>query len=407
MQTQVTEAFLQTEAGKLAESILRRCVHCGFCTATCPTFQVTGDELDSPRGRIYQIKQVFEGMSATASIQHHLDRCLTCRNCETTCPSGVEYGRLLDLGRAEVERQVGRKPLPAIKRFLLRKLVTNRRVFEPSYRLAQSLRTVLPQAIQGKVLPAQTGQTVAAKPASRKMLVLAGCVQPAMLPDIHQATVKLLNAVGIEAVVAEKAGCCGAVNLHLNAHEAARADMRRNIDAWWPHVQNGVEAILINASGCGVLVKDYAYELREDANYAAKAETIASMAKDAVEVFAAEADNLKKQLQAIPPQAVAYHPPCTLQHGQKLAGSVETLLNHLGIHLMLPAEANLCCGSAGTYAFFEPALSQAVKARKQQHLADLAPEVILSANVGCIAHLSDGARVPVRHWLSYVADWVK
>ena len=406
MQTHITEAFLQTEAGQQAEAILRRCVHCGFCTATCPTYQITGNELDSPRGRIYQIKQVFEGMAATESIQQHLDRCLTCRNCETTCPSGVQYGRLLDLGREEVARQVGRKPWAALQRTLLRRLITNPAVFHGGYRLAQSVRGVLPATLQGKILPRQTIAAVLPQAAARKILMLGGCVQPTMLPGINPATVKILNALGLEAVVPPQAGCCGAVSLHMDAHEAALAAMRRNIDAWWPHIEAGVEAILVNASGCGVLVKDYAFHLRHDAAYAARAEKVSALCRDVVEVLTGEAEALAKLLgkRHAAPQAVAYHPPCTLQHGQKLAGSVEALLATLGIAVMLPVEAQMCCGSAGTYAFLQPEFSQALKARKQGHLAALAPEVILSANVGCIAHLSADNPLPVRHWVEYVAD---
>lgn len=404
MQTHVTQDFLQTESGKLVESILRRCVHCGFCTATCPTYQITGDELDSPRGRIYQIKQVFEGMAATPSVQRHLDRCLTCRNCETTCPSGVQYGRLLDLGREEVERQVRRRAPEAFKRWLLRRLMGSRVLFHRSYRLAQLLCGRLPETLRGKILPRQNTVAVAPQPARRKMVLLAGCVQPTLLPGINHATVKILNALRIEAVVAAQAGCCGAVNLHLNAPEAALADMRRNIDAWWPHVEAGAEAVLLNASGCGVMVKDYAFHLRHDAAYAAKAQKISTLCRDAAEIVAAETAVLRPQLAGIPQQAVAYHPPCTLQHGQKQPGSVEAVLAALGIGVMLPEEAHLCCGSAGTYAFFHPNLSQTIKQRKQAHLAALQPHVVLSANVGCIAHLSNGSAVPVRHWLEYVAD---
>ncbi len=404
MQTQISPDFAHTEAGQMAESILRRCVHCGFCNATCPTFQITGDELDGPRGRIYQMKQVFEGKPATASIQQHLDRCLTCRNCETTCPSGVTYGRLLDLGRAEVDRQLGRKPVAQFQRRALRYLVTNPALFARSYRVGQSLRNWLPTRLREKVLPYQPVAAVAAKPAQRKVLMLAGCVQPAMLPGINQATIRILNALSVETVIAAEAGCCGAVNLHLDAHEAALDDMRRNIDAWWPYIESGVEAVFTNASACGGMVKDYGFHLRHDAAYADKAAKISALCVDAAQWLANETETLRERLRPAPVKTVAYHPPCSLQHGQKLPGVAEKVLSALGIQVLLPYESNLCCGSAGTYALLQPELSQALKQRKLGHLNALKPEVILSANVGCIGHLAASSQVPVRHWLEYVAD---
>ena len=346
-------------------------------------------------------------MPATPQMQLHLDRCLTCRNCETTCPSGVEYGHLLDIGRNEIERQIGRPPLEKLKRNALRGLMLNRPVFETTYRAAQTLRPLLPQKLRGKVMPKKDAGRLPQTVHGRKMLMLEGCVQPGMSPNINAATLRVLDKLGIQLLRPQNTGCCGAVNLHMSATEQSLNDMRRNIDAWWPLLEQGAEALLINASGCGAMVKEYGYHLRNDAQYAEKAARISDAAKDIVEILAAETERIRVKLKAdMPQQTLAYHPPCTLQHGQKLAGSVENLFAGLGMTVLLPQDANLCCGSAGTYSFFQPEWSQQLRDNKLGRLNALKPDVILSANIGCIAHLTETGGTPVKHWIEYLDEWM-
>jgi len=407
MQTELSAEFKGTPDGDAAEAILRKCVHCGFCTATCPTYQLLGDELDGPRGRIYLIKQVLEGGEVTRSTQLHLDRCLTCRNCETTCPSGVEYGHLLDIGRKIVEERVERPAGEKAVRWLLKEGLTSP-LFAPAMKMGQLVRPLLPAGMKNKV-PAPGGARSAAWPTrehARKVLMLAGCVQPAMMPNVNSATARVLDAAGIQTLVAPKAGCCGALRTHLNDHEGGLADMRRNIDAWWPFVEaGGVEAIVMNASGCGVAVKEYGHALAADPAYAAKAARISALTRDISELL----PDLLPQLQAqVKPGAVrrlAFHPPCTLQHGQQLRGGVETHLNALGFEVKVTAcESHLCCGSAGTYSVLQPELSYQLRDRKLSHLQPLEPQCIVSANIGCIQHLQTGTATPVRHWIEVLDD---
>jgi glycolate oxidase iron-sulfur subunit len=402
MQTHLADFIKDTPEGQEAESVLRRCVHCGFCTATCPTYQLLGDELDGPRGRIYLIKQLLEGRDVTAKTQQHLDRCLTCRNCESTCPSGVEYGKLVDIGRKLVDDRVPRPLGQRLLRKALAYTLTQPALFNPAYKLGQRLRPLLPASLRNKVLPAQDAGAWPTRHHARKMLLLEGCVQPAMLPNINRATARVLDALEIELIRAPKAGCCGAVRYHLNDHDGGLADMRRNIDAWWPYVEQGVEAIVLNASGCGVMVKEYGHKLRLDPVYAARAERISALARDLSEIVPAQASRLKAKLSGRTIQQVAYHPPCTLQHGQQLRGQVERLLSELGFTVMLPADSHLCCGSAGTYSVLQPKLAYQLRDNKLANLAKLQPELIVSGNVGCIAHLQSGAATPVSHWIELV-----
>ncbi|HEX6832100.1 MAG TPA: glycolate oxidase subunit GlcF [Rudaea sp.] len=403
METHLADWIKGTPAGEEAESILRACVHCGFCNATCPTYQLLGDELDGPRGRIYQIKQMLEGATPTRSTQLHLDRCLTCLNCETTCPSGVRYGRLVDIGRAEVDRLVPRPPANAAKRALLRGALTRRWLFDPAVKVGRALRPLLPPLLRTKLPPARAAGATPRRAHARKVLMLNGCVQPALIPAIDAATARVLDALGIETIVAAQSGCCGAIDFHLDAHEAAREKARRNIDAWWPHLDGSVEAIVINASGCGVLVKDYAHLLREDAHYAEKAQRIAAMTLDLAEFVVPLVNVLGERATAnTAPRRIAFHPPCTLQHGQKVRVVVESLLAALGAQLVPVPDAHLCCGAAGTYALLQPELSQALRARKLENLERNAPQMIVSANIGCLTHLETGTPIPVRHWIEWV-----
>lgn len=405
MQTQIADIFKDTHAGRAADEILRRCVHCGMCTAGCPTYLLTGDELDGPRGRIYQIKYVMEGSPATESVQKHLDRCLSCRSCETSCPAQVEYSKLLDIGRAEVERQVGRKKYDRCKRDILRALMNRPKIFAALYRVGQLFRPVLPTALRDKIMPHREAGTVPQTMHKRKMVMLEGCVQPAMSPNINMATRRVLDRLGIQILTAREAGCCGAVNLHMNAEAAALDNMRRNIDAWLPYLENGAEALIVTASGCGVTVKEYARHLQEDPEYAGKAAIISKAAKDIVEILAAEKDGLSRCLREkgrTGGQKIAYHPPCTLQHGQKLKGSVEKLFAGLGMQVYLPSNPHLCCGSAGTYSIFQAELSDRLRDNKITSLEVLQPDIVLSGNIGCIAHLGAKSRVPVKHWIEYL-----
>ena len=413
METKLADFIADTPAGREAEAILRRCVHCGFCTATCPTYQILGDELDGPRGRIYLIKQMLEGGQTSRETMRHLDQCLTCRNCETTCPSGVQYGRLVDIGREVVEQRVSRPTIQKLTRGLLREGLTSP-WFAPAFRLGQSVRGLLPKVLASKlpqvrpvgVLPQTAHHT-------RQVIGLKGCVQPTMVPTIDAATTRVLDRLGIGVITPTAGGCCGAIRHHLADGQGALQDARRNIDAWWPLIaENRVEAIVVNASGCGVMVKDYGHLLADDPAYADKARRVSDLAKDPIELIEPMLSQLQEQLTqgqkssgSLPPAGasrVAYHPPCTQQHGLKIKGAVERLLQALGATCLPVADSHLCCGSAGTYSVLQPALASELKSRKLAALAAHQPQMILSANVGCITHLESGSDIPVRHWLEWL-----
>lgn len=408
MQTNLAAWAREADFADQAEEILRRCVHCGFCTATCPTYQVLGDELDSPRGRIYLIKQVLEGEEPTRSTQVHLDRCLTCRNCETTCPSGVEYGHLVDIGRAVVEARVERPLAERVKRAALRKGL-NSPLFAPAMRVGQALRGVLPEALKRKVLPRrEPGALPKQDRHARQVLMLVGCVQPAMMPTIDAATIRVLDAVGIGVKAASGAGCCGAINFHLDDQAAGLAQMRANIDAWWPYIESGeAEAIVMNASGCGGMVREYAHHLRGDPVYADRAQKIVDRVRDISEVLAPHAGQLRSMMgEALAHQGskAAFHPPCTLQHWQKLRPVTEKLLLDVGFALQPFTESHLCCGSAGAYSVMQPEIATKLRDRKLEAISPTQPDIILSSNVGCITHLQSGTATPVRHWVEAVDE---
>ena len=443
MHVTLTPGLQGNAAAEAAAKVVGKCVHCGFCNASCPTYRLLGDELDGPRGRIYLMKGLLEGAPASTKTQLHLDRCLTCRACETACPSGVDYGQLLETGRALSAVQSPRPAADRWRRALLRATLTRRWLFGTALRLGQAVRPWLPPrwraqiparprapffagpavppAVQAHadVRPPALAKAVASPPvAQRRVLLLSGCVQPALAPGIERATVRVLEALGIAAVVAPAAGCCGALRQHLDDPNGALDEARRNIDAWWPYLatespvaDNGngstiqlseptVEAIISTASGCGVQLHAYGRLLQHDPVYAARAAAVAALVRDLVEVVAPEAKRLAAQLRP-ETSRVVFQAPCTLQHGLRLRGMAEALLVNLGADLLPCADSGTCCGSAGTYSLLQPEISQELRSRKLAALQQGAPAAILSANVGCIAHLGYAAAVPVGHWVEW------
>ena len=400
MQTNLSEQSKLLPRAEEADKILRTCVHCGFCNATCPTYQLLGDELDGPRGRIYLIKQVLEGAPATAKAQLHLDRCLTCRNCETTCPSGVDYHNLLDIGRAVIDQAV---PRPASQRLLrqgLRALAPNPNLFKTLLQIGATFRPLLPHSVEAKLphdLPAAGKRPVPRH--ARRVLMLEGCVQPGLSPNTNAATARVLDRLGISVIPAPEAGCCGALDYHLDAQAMGLDRARRNIDAWWPHLENGAEAIVQTASGCGAFIKDYGHLLERDPVYAAKAQRVSELALDLVQVLA---DEPLERVCTATDQRIAFHCPCTLQHAQKLGGAVEAVLTRLGFNLTAVPDSHLCCGSAGTYSITQPELARQLRDNKLNALESGHPEVIATANIGCQSHLNSAGRTPVRHWIELV-----
>ncbi|MDO9225734.1 MAG: glycolate oxidase subunit GlcF [Pseudomonadota bacterium] len=418
MQTNLADFIRNTAQGREAEAILRNCVHCGFCNATCPTYQLLGDELDGPRGRIYLMKQMLEGQPVTAVTREHLDRCLTCRNCETTCPSGVQYGRLIDIGREVVEKLSPRPLAERLLRMGLRRTLASPRLFGSLLKLGQGVSWALPATLREHLPPLSKGGgegfvdadrsgTVTEIPpaplwergakSTRRMLVLEGCVQPALAPETNLVAARVLASLGIQLFAAPEAGCCGALDQHLAAPEAAKAAMRRNIDAWWLHLEAGAEAIVMTASGCGSTVKEYGHHLRDDPAYAEKAARVSELTLDLAEVLARED---LSHLRRGAPRRVAFHPPCSLQHGQKVRGVIEAILSSLGHELVPVAESHLCCGAAGTYSLLQPELSGQLRERKLSHLQAARPDLIATANIGCQSLLAAAGDVPVVHWIT-------
>lgn len=414
MQTKLADFIKDTPEGQEADAILRSCVHCGFCLATCPTYQLLGDELDSPRGRIYLMKQVLEGHPVTKKTQHHLDRCLTCRSCETTCPSGVRYSRLLDIGRGVIHNNVKRGIRERTIRYLLNKILPNRHLFKSLFRLSQFNRPLLPAKFK-KLIPSLTQRIRAWPPKrhQRTMLLLDGCVQPELSPNINIATAHVLDKLGISLIKAEQAGCCGALSYHLDAQQDGMNYMRRNIDAWWPFIDKQkntqpIEAIVITASGCGATIKEYGHLLRHDPAYAEKSAQISSLAKDISEIVATETSNLttllEKSRSSHDNTKLSFHSPCTLQHGMQIRGVVENILEAAGFELCSVKDSHLCCGSAGTYSILQPALSQQLLKEKITKLTADKPSQLATANIGCLMHLQSGTSLPVKHWIEILDE---
>lgn len=402
MQTNLASEFQGTAEGAEAEAILRKCVHCGFCTATCPTYQLLGDELDGPRGRIYLIKEALEGATVSAKTQLHLDRCLSCRSCETTCPSGVQYGRLLDIGRKIVDERVERPLSDRLTRAGLAQVVSRPGVFGPLLKLGQSVRAMLPGALQAKVPAAPPAAGSWPEPRhARRMLALAGCAQSAMAPDINAAAARVLDRVGISLIEVPGAGCCGALRFHVGYQDDGRNDMRALIDAWWPRIERGeIETIAMTASGCGAVVREYGHLLGRDARYAERAARVADMTRDLSEILLAELPKLQALAGSRPRERIAFHAPCSLQHGQQIRGVAERILEACGFELTAVADAHLCCGSAGTYSVLQPKLSEQLRANKLAALQAGGPAAIATANIGCLTHLQAATPVPVQHWIA-------
>ena len=402
MQTTLSEHARHLPRAAEAERILRTCVHCGFCNATCPTYQLLGDELDGPRGRIYLIKQVLEGNAVTRKTQQHLDRCLSCRNCETTCPSGVDYHNLLDIGRALVDARVPRPLGQRLVRDGLRRVIANAALFKGLIGSGQVLRPWLPSPLQAR-LPRNPPAPIPrpSRQHARHVLLLEGCVQPGLSPNTNAAAASVLDRLGISVIPAPQAGCCGAVDYHLDAQAAGLDRARRNIDAWWPEIAQGAEAIVQTASGCGAFIKDYGHLLGSDPAYAEKAARVSALARDLVEVLR---DEPLGTLGVRSDLRLAFHCPCTLQHAQKLGGAVEGVLTELGFYLSAVPDSHLCCGSAGTYSLTQPELSRQLRDNKLNALESGHPQVIVTANIGCQAHLDSAGRTPVRHWIELVAE---
>ncbi len=417
MRIELAEAYRGTELGQEAEALLAPCVQCGQCTFTCPTFRLLDDEWDGPRGRIYLIKQLLEGRppnpaglppayslqtlrakSFAADVQLHLDRCLTCRSCEAVCPQGVRYGRLLDLGREVAERAAPRTLGAKLTRHALRAVVPYRYRFTPLLRIGQSLRALLPEALRSRIPETRPSGAWPAKSHQRRMLVWQGCVQPALAPDINAAAARVLDRLGIR-LVASADGCCGAISQHLAASNEARTFMRRNIDALWPHIEAGAEAIVLTASGCGAHFRDYGRLLGNDPQYRDKAMQVSNMVKDIAEVVAAEwRDGLLPAANG-GMRRIAFQSSCSLQHAQKLNGVVEKLLKRAGFKLIPVTYPFMCCGAAGTYSVLQRKLSESLRSRKLQTLMSCRPEVIATANIGCLTHLAAASPVPVHHWI--------
>ena len=412
MQTDLSPALKETREGKEAQKLLANCVHCGFCTATCPTYQLLGDELDGPRGRIYLIKQMAEGRTATEKTREHLDRCLTCRNCESTCPSGVQYGHLLDIGRKWADEQSPARPLQEqVVRWLLKEGLTRPSFFNPAIKIGRFFKPVLPKVLQKKIPHSvihRDRKTDQQTPVKEQMLFLEGCVQPGMLPNINHATQRVLAKLGIQLISPSAVACCGALRFHLNDHEKSFAEMKNNIDAWYPLIQSGqVKTLLINASGCGVSIKDYGYYFKDDVDYAEKASSISKACKDISEVLVEKTSELLPLIRQSDAASVIYHPPCTLQHGQQIRGKVEQLLTGLGVKVNLCQDSHLCCGSAGTYSILQENLSTQLKEQKLQHLHEAGQlhqaNAVVSGNVGCITQLQND-EMPVKHWIEMIDD---
>lgn len=404
MRTDIVKPYSDNEAGKIANDILRRCVHCGFCNATCPTYQLLGDELDGPRGRIYLVKQVLEGQEVTRKTQVHLDRCLICKSCETTCPSGVKYSHLLEIGQEVVNQKVKRPVWSRLNRFMFNSLIPNMSRWRWLYLIGGMFSLFMPARMEKGFNLKTPTLLLPDRVHARKMLLLKGCVQSELAPDINRAACKVLDKLGVTLVEDERSNsCCGAMSHHLSYSRNALQYMRDNIDAWWPSIEDGVEAVVVTASGCTPHVKDYGRLLAGDKDYADKARRVAEMAKDITEIISElDPGGLEKLKE---PTRVAFHSPCSLQHGLKVTGVIENLFTSLGYELVPVSDSHLCCGAAGTYSLLQARISDQLLINKVVALQKHKPHFITSANIGCILHLQRDASIPVMHWVELLAEY--
>lgn len=397
MQTRLPESLLKTKHGHRANEILRRCVHCGFCNATCPTYQISGDELESPRGRIYLIKEMLEGKQITENTEMHLDSCLTCQSCETTCPSGVSFVELMEIGRSHLDELGQRKASTRFKRWTMRKIFSRPSLLKPLYRLAIMIGATPRMAQQSATQSQLSNFKTESQTSNKKVIILDGCVQSVTAPSINRSLCELLDSVDIKAIRYTQTSCCGALDHHNGDESNALTTAKNNIDSWWLEIENGVEAILMTASGCGVMVKDYARLLAHDPDYAAKANKVSQLTQDVSEFLSGYSFTHVGD-----PQTVAFHPPCTLSHGQKINGVVETILRQSGHHVVDFQDKHLCCGSAGTYSLLHASTATTLRDNKLENIHQHQPDVIATANIGCLMHLQKGTQTPVKHWLELV-----
>lgn len=388
MQTRFSSQFLSTKEGQRADQILRSCVHCGFCNATCPTYLLSGDELEGPRGRIYLIKEMLDQQAVSRTTQHHLDSCLSCLSCETTCPSGVKYSELFEIGQAHSDQITQRGLVGRCKRWLIRKVFPQPKLFKPLYRIATWLK-LYPQPHADPCVQATT--------VSDRVIILPGCVQSVTAPNINISLRNILAALNVDALSHQQVQCCGAIDQHNGDPDKAREIIRHNIDSWWPDIETGVNKILMTASGCGLTVKDYARIMADDAVYANKAKFISAITQDVSEYFADQ-----RLVKHSAYQNVAFHAPCTLQHGQKINGIVETVLARSGYNVVDFADAHLCCGSAGSYSLLQADKAEYFRAKKIANIELQNVDVIATANIGCLMHMQKGTEIPVKHWLELV-----
>ncbi len=388
MQTKLSSDLLATVNGQKADKILRSCVHCGFCLPTCPTYQLLGNELDSPRGRIYLIKSALENHRVSKTSLYHLDRCLTCRACETTCPSGVQYGQLLGIGRELLEKQ--RPIFSRLRRFILRKALTTPMLIK----LAATVAKHSPKT-------AKTAQIAKAKKA--KVLLLSGCVQPSLAPNINAAAKQVLTRLGFEVITSNNGQCCGALDEHLAAHKTALNKIKHNLDNWSSLLDSGVSNIISTASGCGVMVKDYQHLFHQNHGYYQKAKYISENTYDIAEFLSKQSDEALRQLKP-KTKVLSLHTPCTLYHGQQLADIVFEVLIKFGFNVARPADDHICCGSAGTYSILQSDLAKKLRTNKLTNLEKDQTDIIVTANIGCLLHLQKGTKTPVKHWIELLAN---
>ena len=397
MQTNLAPRIQKSPQAEAIGSILRKCVHCGFCNATCPTYQLRGDELDGPRGRIYQMKQYFEGEPANADMLKHLDRCLTCRSCETTCPSGVQYSHLLEIGKEMIENDLPRPTLDRWRRRLIVRFINSGWLFRSLVRVGQAVAAFMPASIRQSIPARQPALARRGGRHERKVLMLAGCVQPTLAPNTNTRAVNLLDRLGIEVIEPSGHLCCGAAAMHTSEPEYAHDQIKALIDCWWPHIEAGAEAIVVTATGCGVSVRDYGRLLAGDPEYADKAARVSELYRDLIQIVEENRDQI--EIADTDGRRVAVHTPCTMQHGLGLGNRVERLLGDLGYKICRVEEAHLCCGSAGTYSMLQPAMSRKLQQNKWRALGVDHPDVIVTANIGCQVHLAQGGGTPVVHWI--------